>query len=283
MISVTMLSEYQYCPRKIYYSKVLKIKLPLNQALVKGKIRHKVEEEASIRFDYIISQVKEGDYETIYKNFKTNYLKLIQRTVKLYVKLINQVGLNIVSLTNELIKTFDKIAKDNAEHIHEIILKHKVLGKDILKYIETEQTTEMFIKSEKLKLKGIIDAIEFIDEKIIPIEIKTGSMPNRGVWPSHKLQIGSYILLCEEKFDKKISYGIVKYLDHDEERQVDMNPFLKDEIFEIRDKVIEILKGNVVPERLPKINEQINRKCLHCLYKHKCYSKQELDELKKSS
>ena len=271
IIAVTLLSEYQYCPRKIYFSRVLKIKLPPTEALVKGKIRHQIEEEASIRFNYIISTITKGDFEFIYEKFKSEYLQLILRTIKNNIRLINKVQLKIDFFTSELIKTFNLIAKQSAEYIHELILKHKVLGKKILDYIETEQISETFIESKELQLKGIVDSIEFENENITPIEIKTGSMPNQGVWPSHKLQIGCYILLCEEKFDAKIDYGIVRYLDFNQDRKIQMNPFLKDEIITVRDKVIKLLESNEIPERLPEINKKINRKCISCLYKNKCY------------
>jgi len=92
------------------------------------------------------------------------------------------------------------------------------------------------------------------------------------VWPSHKLQVGGYILLCQENYeDKKIEFGIVRYLDFNKDREIFLNPFLKQEIFDIRDKVIEILDSKIVPDILPAIEGKINRKCVNCLYKKNCY------------
>jgi len=250
IIAVTLLSEYQYCPRKVYYSRVLRIKVEPTQALVKGKLRHKIEEEISIRSNFLITTINRGELDFIYELFRKDYLSLIKRTIINNMKLIKNVALDIEELTNDFIKTFSDMAKQVSESIHEIILKHKVLGKDILKYIETEQTAESFIESKELQLRGIIDAIEFIDDKVIPVELKTGSMPKQGVWPSHKLQVGCYILLCREKYeDKKVDYGIVRYLDFGEEREINMNPYLREEIFAVRDKVIELLQSNNIPER----------------------------------
>ena len=42
MLSVTHLSSYLYCPRKLYLQKVLSIYEPPKEALVKGTIRHKM-------------------------------------------------------------------------------------------------------------------------------------------------------------------------------------------------------------------------------------------------
>jgi len=273
IIAVTLLSEYQYCPRKVYYSRVLKIRVEPTQALVKGKLRHKIEEEISIRSNFLITTINRGELDFIYELFRKDYLSLVKRTIINNMKLIKNTALDIEKLTNDFIKTFSDMAKQVSESIHEIILKHKVLGKDILKYIETEQTAESFIESKELQLRGIIDAIEFIDDKVIPVELKTGSMPKQGVWPSHKLQVGCYILLCREKYeDKKVDYGIVRYLDFGEEREINMNPYLREEIFAVRDKVIELLQSNNIPERLPAKQGSINNRCIHCLYKKKCYA-----------
>jgi CRISPR/Cas system-associated exonuclease Cas4 (RecB family) len=272
IIPVTLLSEYQYCPRKVYYSKVLKIRVPPNEALVKGKVRHKIEEEANIRFDFVVTKVSRGDFDFIFNLFRESYLELVRRTILHNVKLMQSINLDVQAITNEFMETFTVLAKQVAESIHEIVIKHKVLGKDILQHIKTEQTAEMFIESKELQLRGIIDAVEFAEDNVIPIELKTGSMPRQGVWPSHKIQVGCYMLLCKEHYeDKKIEFGIVRYLDFNEDREVVLNPFLRDEIFSTRDKVITILEGKLVPERLPSIEGNINRKCINCLYKKKCY------------
>ena len=274
IIPVTLLSEYAYCPRKIYYSKVLRIKVEPNQALVKGKLRHKIEEEANIRFGFIISKISQGDFEYIFSLFKSEYLHLLKRTIVNNINLLKKVDLNIQEITNEFIEIFNTLAKSVAESVHELVVKHKVLGKEILKFISTEQSSEVFLESTELQLRGIVDAIEFSGENVVPIELKTGSMPKKGVWPSHKLQVGCYMLLCQETYeDKKIEFGIVRYLDFDEDREIFLNPFLREEIFKIRDKVIEILEGKIVPEIFPLIEDKINRKCVNCLYKKKCYDK----------
>lgn len=272
IIPVTLLSEYQYCPRKIYYSRVLKIRVAPNEALVKGKIRHKIEEEANIRFDFIITKVSRGDFDFIFNLFRESYLELVKRIIVNNVKLMQKIGLDVQSVTNEFIETFTVLAKQVAESIHDIVVKHKVLGKDILQYIKTEQVAEMFLESKSLQLRGIIDAVEFSGENVIPIELKTGTMPKQGVWPSHKLQVGCYILLCQEHYeDKKVEFGIVRYLDFNEDREVVLNPFLRDEIFSTRNKVIDVLQTKSIPDRLPSIEGKTNKKCINCLYKKKCY------------
>ncbi len=272
IIAVTDISEYQYCPRKLYFRKVLKIKTEPTAPLIKGKIRHNIEEETTLRFNFIVTKVTRGDYDFIFSLFKSEYLQLVKRAIINNVKALTNIGLNVQEITNEFIETFSELAKQVAESVHELVIKHKVLGKDILKYIDTEQSSEVFIESKTLMIRGIVDAIEFSEENTIPIELKTGSMPNNGVWPSHKLQIGCYILLCQEKYpDKKTEFGIVRYLNFDEKREVILNPFLKDEIFTIRDNIIDLLTSKNIPDKLEQQDKMINKKCIHCQFKTKCY------------
>jgi len=228
MIPVTLLSAYKYCARKVFLEKVLKLIPEEKSALVKGKIRHKIEEEISLQTNYIISLVTRGDLDFITSLFTKHYLIITKRALIRNIKLFAKVDLNIATVTSEFVSTFKKLALQVAGEIYSIVLKHKVLGKDILQFLETERSSEEFIESEKLQLRGIVDAIEFAENTVIPLEYKTGSMPRTGVWENHKLQVGAYILLAKEKYsDKEINFGIVRYLDFEEDREVIMTPFLE--------------------------------------------------------
>ena len=72
-------------------------------------------------------------------------------------------------------------------------------------------------------------------------------MPERGLWPGHKIQLGAYLLLLEEKANKPIEEGFVRYLDSNETRQLTMNPFLRGEIIELIGKVNTLLKAKELP------------------------------------
>ena len=117
----------------------------------------------------------------------------------------------------------------------------------------------MRIKSDILELSGMIDKVEKYKEGLVPVEMKTGSMPKEGVWPGHRIQLAAYALLLEEKSGKEIKEGFVHYLDTNERRHIVMNPFLKDEVKELKNKVKELLSSTEHPEKTE--NE---KKCLKC-------------------
>ncbi len=112
----------------------------------------------------------------------------------------------------------------------------------------------------------------------MPVELKTGKMPDSGVWDSHRIQLGAYILLLRNEYKTEISEGVVRYLDHGEERKVTLNPFLEHEILELRDKVKILLNSREIPAFC-----RPDAKCRNCNLKEKCYDeeflKKRLEEL----
>ena len=60
MISVTLLSAYMYCPRKIYLTKVLGLIEPPNAAMVKGSIRHNAFENLFKDEDELVKEFKQA-------------------------------------------------------------------------------------------------------------------------------------------------------------------------------------------------------------------------------
>jgi len=99
-------------------------------------------------------------------------------------------------------------------------------------------------------------------------------MPEKGLWPGHRIQIGAYLLMLQEKAEKPIKEGFVRYLDNDETRQVTMNPFFRDEILELIKKVSLLLKSREIPPFVDNEN-----KCNSCELKDDCYNESKLRSL----
>jgi len=57
----------------------------------------------------------------------------------------------------------------------------------------------------------------------------------------------------------------VRYLDHDKDVKITMNPFLKDEVIELKDKVKLLLSSKTPPKRCLNQN-----KCNSCNLKDRC-------------
>jgi CRISPR-associated protein Cas4 len=167
-------------------------------------------------------------------------------------------------------------SKERDLNLHEFIKKHKVYGEDLWKELSPKIETEYYVQSDALMLNGVIDRLEIYENKlvraVVPYELKTGSAPREGVWPGHKLQAGAYIMLLE-KNKMFVRDAFVKYLDINEARAIVMNPFLEKRVLETRDAVLEIFKGEQVPDFCGNSN-----KCKACPLKEKCYNEKFIKE-----
>ena len=74
------------------------------------------------------------------------------------------------------------------------------------------------------------------------------------------------LAMLEEKNNKRIDYGYVNYLDHEEKRVIKINPFLRAEVNELVRKVKFLLRSKQVPEKIKNQN-----KCKACGLMEKCF------------
>jgi CRISPR/Cas system-associated exonuclease Cas4 (RecB family) len=81
------------------------------------------------------------------------------------------------------------------------------------------------------------------------------------------------MLMLEEAFNQPVKEGFIRYLDLKDNRKIVMNPFLKIEILELRDKVIDLLNSSSPPPTSKSQN-----KCNACGLKDACYNEQLVDE-----
>lgn len=270
MISVSLLSSYEYCARKLFLEKVLKLEVIPREAVVKGSLRHQVHEKISKAEEKFVKSIKkEVSYKEVLENYKKLHSNILRENI---IKNKSRLAEVKISMTDFFKNTWPLVlneSKDRAFNIHEFIKKHKVFGEDLWRELSPKIETEYYLNSEDLMLKGVIDKLEIYENKlvkeVVPYELKTGSAPKEGIWPGHKLQAGAYIMLLE-KNRMFVREAFVNYLDINQNRPVAMNPFLEKKVLEIRDAVLELFKGKQVPVFCDNKN-----KCNSCPLKEKCY------------
>lgn len=274
-VSVSMLSSYLYCARKLFLEKVLGFVEPEKKALVKGSIRHETYDEATGLEEGIVVSISEADeFEDIYLKYSRFYAKILRRVITQNKYRLRNVDLSMIDAYKEIWPFFQRESEIRAMNIWKYIEKHNVFGKELWDKLSPKIESEYKIGSESLLLNGIIDQIERYPEGDVPVELKTGSMPKQGVWPGHRIQIGAYAMMLEEKTGRSIKEGIIHYLDPNERRQVVINPFLKEEIKELRQNVRELLEGSDIPDFTANEN-----KCMKCGLREKCFDEELLNRL----
>jgi CRISPR-associated exonuclease Cas4 len=128
--------------------------------------------------------------------------------------------------------------------------------------------------SKKFQVSGRPDSIIKIDDKYIPVELKTGRVP-KGPYFSHILQIAAYCVLVEDKYGIRPPYGIIKY-GKEKEFKIDYTPELKELLNEKVNEMQKAINGK-------KLHRNHNRigKCRYCSRRKKCPERLDKNENKK--
>jgi len=275
MLSVTDLSSYLYCERKLFLQKVFGLREPLKPVLIKGSIRHKTYELIYSGEEKVVGGISPGmglaDVETAYREKCGEVLRKViaDSEERLAMFDLDPEGL-FFSVLPSLTKEFD----ERASVVFRFCTEHNVFGKELWGKLEPKVEAELKIVSPDIGLTGIIDHIEVYSSGMVPVELKTGKMPRDGMWPGHRVQLMAYGILLENHFKTSIKEGFVHYLDAKEKRHLAFNPFMQIEIREMVEKVNGLLQARRLPGFVS--NKQ---KCLSCGLKESCYNEAKMREM----
>jgi CRISPR-associated protein Cas4 len=277
-----MLSGYEYCKRKLFLNYVLKFFEPVKKSTSLGTIRHETYDGINKAEEEIVKSIKHFiKREEISDLYKQKYREILAKVIRKNKKDLEELKLNLGEVFKQVWPLILDESETRSKTIFEFIQMNKLYGEELWQRLTPKIHSEVRIESEKLNLKGIIDQLEVYKQGIVPVELKTGSMPNEGVWPGHRLQIAAYALLAQEHFNQEVKEGFVLYLDHKERRHIAINPFTIEEIKDLIKKIELLLHTKKLPETVSNTN-----KCRQCGLKDVCQNEQllkdKLDEIKKA-
>ena len=245
VISITSLSSWIHCPRQFFMQSVLGIKGPPNSAMILGLIKHKFHELSSAKEEAIVLSLTQSSNAN--EEYQREYVQLLQKSVQTYLSMLRTVNI----LPTEAYQK--AAAMITSEAIERAALVQPLLAKGIIKEeawhaLQPKIKSEYPIQSKKLALKGRKDKLECYPDKIIPIELKSGSTPQAGVYETHRIQAGSYALLLQESFGTSVQEAIVHYVDTNTKRTVTLNPFLAEWIVETASSVRNCIETRELPK-----------------------------------
>lgn len=122
---------------------------------------------------------------------------------------------------------------------------------------------EPLLCSEKFGLSGSPDRLIKINGELMPSIIKTGNMPQNGVWHADRLQLTAYAVLVEEKYNSIVPSGFVEYARWGKVREVAIKRHERRKVLQIRDRIKKIQDG-FMPEK-PK-----DAPCGYCGFTELC-------------
>lgn len=144
--------------------------------------------------------------------------------------------------------------EEHKKEIKRVKQRKKVFGinRELIRKLEYK----MYLKSQNLHLHGIIDAVLFLEDEIIPVEIKATDFLE--VTRNRKKQIVAYALLLDENFEYRVQRGIMYFSWHGKSEIVNIS--YEDKKYLIED--IKAIRKLFITERIPrKVNE---KKCEYC-------------------
>ena len=276
-ISVSLLSTYLYCSRKLFFEQVLMLKEPLKESIVMGSIRHEAYDNINKNEQEIVTSInKKESLENLQNIYKKKYLQILRKAIANNKKRLEEVNINMLDAYK---KSFPFIMTESlvrAKNIFDFIEQFNIFGEELWQKLTPKIISELRIESDELRLKGIIDQVHVYGNEYVPFELKTGRAPQDGVWPSHRIQVAAYSLLLQDRYNKKVKEGFVVYLDTKEKRHIAINPFMNQEVKQIVDDIISLLENKELPDYCDNEN-----KCRKCGLKQTCYNEEEVNNLLK--
>lgn len=119
------------------------------------------------------------------------------------------------------------------------------------------------IISERLRLRGRVDAIIAEDGHRAPYEVKATAPPAQA-WPGQLLQLAAYALLLEERYERPVEHGYLHYLEGDVVREHPITGEDKESVIDVLTAIREVVEFEAMPERAPASH------CRDCVYSKIC-------------
>ncbi|MEM3382793.1 MAG: CRISPR-associated protein Cas4 [Nitrososphaerales archaeon] len=123
-----------------------------------------------------------------------------------------------------------------------------------------QKWTALYIKSEKLRLHGILDMLIKTDNEFIPVEFKYTKAPNRPQ-KGHIYQIVAYSLLVEESFHTIVKRVAIYYSKDDKILIIPLTEEMRSHVLWTLKQILKIIHEEKLPETFPP-----ERKCKSCGY-----------------
>jgi CRISPR-associated exonuclease Cas4 len=119
------------------------------------------------------------------------------------------------------------------------------------------------VTSERLMLRGRMDAVVDDQGDVAPYEVKATAAPLRP-WPGQVLQLAAYALLLEERYGRSVAKGYLHYLDGDVVREVRIGEQARESVRAVLAEIEEVVRTEMMPARAPWSH------CRDCVYRKNC-------------
>ena len=264
MIRVSSISEFVYCPAKMYLNCIQEDNIQTHQ-MVQGKVIHEIRRGFEEITKQNVWRIKENiELEHIFEILFDEVPQFIENISKKYASKY-EMDSTLNDLCSDLEDDLKLESQFLALKIKKIMNTTKKRGNEIAEMFFPQTLLEFPLQNGELNLSGKIDKIEVINGIYYPVETKTGMPPSKGVWLGDALQIAAYALLLDYELNKEVLVGFVDYTKICERRPVVINSILHNKLFGVLDDINTMFEKQEIPE----FNLNKN-KCEKCEYMDVC-------------
>ncbi len=244
LVSVSDISSYLFCARKVFYRLVYKKMEPQNEGALKGSIFHEAVKRAIVGESKMLQAVEKPAIE----NYQENFQDKLKAVVNFQTEKLGAFGIDSHACFMEMIPMLNQVAENRFEHVEKLVAAG-VEGKELARAIEPKLQPEVWINSSQLGLKGKIDCLELWKDKVIPVDFKTSDL-KYGPQHGDVLQITGYIMLLKNNYGKAaaVPYGLLRYLRNGKDVKVEEQEENKKEIVDVAEKIRNMLFTKQEPE-----------------------------------
>ncbi len=270
-VRATDLTDYLFCPRKVYFKRVLGLEEEKKEQMLKGTLIHEVFDRINEREEKIVYQILDDlPFEGVLKLYEDALNNIIHEVLDSYEEDIKSFNLSKDDLFVEIKNhVFDDVY-ERAKNTYSTMKALQEYGIFLWDKIEPKIKTELELISDKYRLVGRIDRVEIYKNFMIPVEIKSGKSSK-----SHLVQLYAYGLLLKANFPKYyINKGVIYYTKNKRRKEVDLNERKEEIVLNIRDKVLDIVENEKDPGKLNNLN-----KCKKCFFYPICWKGLKPEEL----
>jgi CRISPR-associated protein Cas4 len=256
IINITDITEYLYCPRKLFLKLVKGIRASPTERMMNGMLRHKVFELFNNSEQELVESINEKITESRIKVLYHNLLsELINYTLSSNRNIVQNFKIDknkfVVSVNDSIVPEINLRVSSISQAI-----QAGFLAGDLWKNLSPKYLSEHKIVSHDLGLQGRIDRVS-VAQSIIPFEIKSRDR----IFDSDKIQLAGYALLLEKEFSQPINFGIIETTG--KQHRVDLTPELKSQVLDIAEKIRNLTEENAnMPSNFAK--------CENCDFKENC-------------
>lgn len=130
-------------------------------------------------------------------------------------------------------------------------------------YCDTGGRETKALISKRHRLKGKPDYVLGVANGVVPVEIKSSRRPASGVpHRGHVMQLAAYCVLSEERFGRKVPYGVLRYSDGDV--RMPFTPELREDLLEVLHEMRSV-RSAIRPR-----NHADSGRCTRCSYVGVC-------------